>query len=746
MQLESPLVDRWKDLAPRKPPGAWLPRQPAPEDTALAEAAPMDVAPSAALIEEATGAAAPIAAARRADAARARTRFLSADGQTPTRLEQEVAMGTNDLLDVNFLDRCSLVRQAVGRITAESDKGRIRATGFLVAPGLVLTNHHVLPDDKVAGTGSIEFGYRYDVAGEMGATTRFELDPGRFFVADEDLDFAVVAVRQESTSGRALIADFGYLRLHPEPGKVRETDFVTIIQHPDGQPMQIALRENQVTRFQDADPFVQYEADTAHGSSGAPVFNDSLQIAALHSGGRIQRTADGEYVLRGGGSTPSLKGLSETDVVWEANAGVRVSFICRLLLEKARQEYSDTVPVLQQAMAGGDVLSRAVVAARTGTGPPAPPAAPPAPPSPQSPENESMSESSITTQPRESTGTLSGDGRGITIPLTLRVTLEDPRAASVRAGAPAGAAESALEAEASYMKIPVIYDGLETRGGYDPAFLELKDGATLPIPPLTEEGKKVAAPLLEGGGYELRYHKFSVLMHKDRRMAILTASNVDYHDEVRLINGKKPGRNQLNGFDKDYPEEWVTDARLSPRHQLPDVFFSEDRKAFDKGHLVRRDDVCWGRNFEDMQMSNGDTFHVTNCSPQIKGLNQHGEGEFNWGDLEIEIQAQTRAEKAVVFAGPVLDARDRWFRGLDEKGAVRVQVPSRYWKIVVAKGDDGRPQAFGFVIEQDVTGITEKEVAFGKEWKHRMVPISTITGYLRGWVDISALEKMDQHT
>ena len=79
-----------------------------------------------------------------------------------------------------------------------------------------------------------------------------------------------------------------------------------------------------------------YRADTAHGSSGAPVFNDSFQIAALHSSGRILRNERGEYALSNGGRAPTLDGLSEGDVVWEANVGIRVSRICAQLLSQAK--------------------------------------------------------------------------------------------------------------------------------------------------------------------------------------------------------------------------------------------------------------------------------------------------------------------------------------------------------------------------------------------------------------------------
>jgi hypothetical protein len=62
---------------------------------------------------------------------------------------------------------------------------------------------------------------------------------------------------------------------------------------------------------------------------------------------------------------------------------------------------------------------------------------------------------------------------------------------------------------------------------------------------------------------------------------------------------------------------------------------------------------------------------------------------------------------------------------------------------VVAKGTNG-PEAFGFVLEQDVVGITEKEYVVSSTWKAKKKKISVIAGYLRGWVDFSALEAIEK--
>ncbi len=308
-------------------------------------------------------------------------------------------------------------------------------------------------------------------------------------------------------------------------------------------------------------------------------------------------------------------------------------------------------------------------------------------------------------------------------------------APAVAPAAPAAPGEEALCA-------PIIYDGLETRGGYDPGFLDLDEGLTVPLPQLTPIGKKAVATL-EDGSNELKYHRFSVVIHKRRRLALFTAANVDWRPESRLIDGAKPTRKQLTGLGNDQ-ELWVTDPRIPEAHQLPDVFYSKDDGAFDKGHLVRREDVCWGTSFDDIQMANGDTFHTTNCSPQVAGFNRSGREPDNWGDLEKLVQTETRAEKAILFSGPVLADDDRVFNGRDVHGRVSIKIPHTFWKVVAAKGKNG-PEAYGFVLEQDLSAVpTTVEFAVPESWKGSLRSIAEIEALLSGLAKLTWLKKYDQ--
>jgi endonuclease G, mitochondrial len=315
------------------------------------------------------------------------------------------------------------------------------------------------------------------------------------------------------------------------------------------------------------------------------------------------------------------------------------------------------------------------------------------------------------------------------IPLRVSVTLGDGVLGLI-----AGAAQ--IEA----MRIPIIHGNIESRRGYQSNFLDLSDDE-IPLPTLTEAGRKVAATF-DDGAIELKYHKFSVVMHKKRRLALFTASNIDWRESSRMIDGRKPSRKELTGLGPNDQEQWVTDERIPDAHQLPDVFFTKDGGAFDKGHLVRRDDVCWGSTFDDIQMANGDTYHTTNCSPQVASFNQSAKGEDNWGDLENLVQKQTKAEKAIVFAGPVLAEDDPIFIGRDKRGEVHIQIPRKFWKIIVVKGDDG-PEAFGFTLEQDLSAVPT-EFIVPSQWKRYMCKIVDIEHLLNNLAKLSDLRRIDQ--
>jgi endonuclease G len=251
-------------------------------------------------------------------------------------------------------------------------------------------------------------------------------------------------------------------------------------------------------------------------------------------------------------------------------------------------------------------------------------------------------------------------------------------------------------------KEPIVdTSNYKTRKGFNVKFL----GLTTPFPTLTD--KSLAAPMIGSASVKVPYENFTVVMHKTRRLAIYTASNVDWNADARRPDKTRPksdySRNTLGGLADGDVEKWVSDRRLAAEHQVPDKFYKEDAQSFDKGHIVRRDDMCWGKDYALLQRANGDTYHLTNCSPQVKGFNQSREQGL-WGLLENMIQAQGKTEKYNVFAGPILAADDRFFNGKSDNGPLRLQIPTAFWKVVVF-AQNGKLKATAFVLEQDLSDV-----------------------------------------
>ncbi len=178
-----------------------------------------------------------------------------------------------NFLPVKFLDLGAKCADAVCRVVIRNNqyiKGY--GTGFLIAPGIIMTNNHVLGDIDAASTSVIEFGY------EEGETLqRVTLEPDRLFITNQRLDFTIVACDKEK------VKDLPHIPLLRSPATVTRNERVNIIQHPKGEMKQVVIHRNTVIRVKDK--VVHYKADTLPGSSGSPVFNDQWELVALHHAG-----------------------------------------------------------------------------------------------------------------------------------------------------------------------------------------------------------------------------------------------------------------------------------------------------------------------------------------------------------------------------------------------------------------------------------------------------------------------------
>lgn len=618
-------------------------------------------------------------------------------------LLERVIGKTRDFQLVEFLEQALYVSKAVGRIVTRLSGSRVSfGTGFMVSPRLLMTNHHVLTSADSAARSTVEFDFQRDRFGRAIAVRTFKLDPKAFFLNNKELDFALVAVSPDG-NGRPL-QHYGWCPLIKAPGKIIAGEPINIIQHPKGEMKQVVIRENRlIDPFEGLDLFFHYEADTEPGSSGSPVFNDQWEVVALHHSGVPKRNSKGDLLDIDGNVW--RKGDDPSRLEWVANEGVRVSKLVEFI-SKA-QVPATAKPLLEEFL---DAKPQPIDEIESTTR---------LHPRPPKPERRPRHEHESPPKPG------SGGSVELTIPLHITISLGLPEAGSLNLSIPKVDRDTEPDEDWLEKVEPDPSDPeYENRPGYDPEFL----GFEAPFPRLTNVTRPKAFPLPGVSGnsrFELKYHHYSILFNKDRKLAFAAGVNYDPTAPVQF---------QREGNDK-----WFYDPRVQPEEELQageDLYVGN---PLDRGHLVRRADAAWGDTEEEAKLANDDTFHFTNCSPQHEITNQGKvdkapPGLRLWGKLEDHVASQGKKNKRrlSVFNGPVFRSTDRKYRG--------VKLPKEFWKVVVFADDTGEPAAAAFVLTQKelIQGLEEEfQVGGFKTVQVRIRDLETKTdldfGPFRGW-------------
>jgi len=167
------------------------------------------------------------------------------------RTQLERLIGGNDLVSINYLDRGSLTARSICRIRLRNQSGDTVGfgTGFLIAPHVLLTNHHVISTGTDARFAQAEFDYELDVNGAEKLPAVFSILDAPPPIAVQELDFCIAAVADRSVDGKRGLGEFGCVPLNPAPGKAFIGEYLTIIQHPNGERKQVCVRENKLLKF-----------------------------------------------------------------------------------------------------------------------------------------------------------------------------------------------------------------------------------------------------------------------------------------------------------------------------------------------------------------------------------------------------------------------------------------------------------------------------------------------------------------
>ena len=594
-----------------------------------------------------------------------------------TRLAAERKIGTTlDFSDLPPNEQALAAGRPVARIVTLGRAGvepEGFATGFLVHPDLLLTNWHVFrTPDEADGTGAQFLFERVKDGIRTGLV--FELDRQRFFLNDRQLDYALVAVKARSVTD-AELGQFKFLPLIAAKGKILKGDPINIIQHPQGGPKQYATVNNRLLDLRD-DGFLLYETDTLEGSSGSPVFNRHWEVIGLHHSG-VPRMDGDQMVLRDGRRVPVDAEVADEEVDWIANEGIRTSALVDSL---RRQSLADPAQAQQLAKL---LESTDDPVAWIETASPAIPAPTPA--------TSAAVETAMPSTLIQISGPVTVTVGAVTAPLGDVASHMPSTAASADATrGVAGASpfrEKALRFDEDY--------GARSMKGYKSKFLK---GWTVPAPGIDRKRAAKLKPLSDSKGkktWVIPYYHYSLVMSEARRLLIWAASNVDYSESARQ---KTRTRAEYGG------ESWRLDPRIAlaaPGLQIEDRAFYEPAKKIDRGHIVRREDGCWGSTAKEAEYGNSDTYHYSNCTPQHMAFNQSKEKGL-WGRFENHIQSEVKAigGRMVVFAGPVLSDADP-VHGYEGQDSIR--VPMEFWKVVLCIAKEGaktKRYAYAFIFDQ----------------------------------------------
>lgn len=226
-------------------------------------------------------------------------------------------------------------------------------TGFLVAPNLLLTNHHVLNSVEVALKATAEFNFQVTEDDILDGppdnhppAVQFNLNPDRLFVTSKvgELDFSFVWIETEAAR------QFGTIPMTRGSFTISNGEPTYVIHHPGGSPKQVSLDDTEVMSINSA--MVLYAADTAGGSSGAPVMCDRGRLIALHHAWQSVGAVKTQF--------PTLTGqLNDGGVTNVVNEGIKLSAIAIDLerrIADGGEDASQAATVLS-AFNGSDTLT-----------------------------------------------------------------------------------------------------------------------------------------------------------------------------------------------------------------------------------------------------------------------------------------------------------------------------------------------------------------------------------------------------
>jgi V8-like Glu-specific endopeptidase len=220
-------------------------------------------------------------------------------GDVQPKLAEDTVRATSEALifgvpgdtrvDFAFIDHAHLIARSIARLTVPRIVNGVPVgqaaygTGWIIAPGILMTNHHVIEvrDGQPANLSDFQAQAErvtadFDYHTETGGAT-LKCQGSKLLTCSRELDYAVIELEQAEK-----IADRQPIPVVPAPRELHRGARVNIVQHPQGGPLRFAIRNNFFVRPSQRPAFVLYQTDTEPGASGSPACNDDWQVIALH--------------------------------------------------------------------------------------------------------------------------------------------------------------------------------------------------------------------------------------------------------------------------------------------------------------------------------------------------------------------------------------------------------------------------------------------------------------------------------
>jgi V8-like Glu-specific endopeptidase len=212
----------------------------------------------------------------------------------PAQPEVLIFSGPGEWVGASFFEQAQLACRRVARlmvprfIAGREASGLGLGTGWLVAPRLMLTNHHVIvardenePPPSEADfrrqSESVTAWFDYHREGQ----DHVDVKAVALVSSSETLDYALLRLAEAP-----LLADRQQLVLVQGRPNLGRGTRLNIVQCPGGGPLTFAIRNNFYVGPGEQAYHLRYLTDTREGSSGSPVLDDKWQVLAMHHGAR----------------------------------------------------------------------------------------------------------------------------------------------------------------------------------------------------------------------------------------------------------------------------------------------------------------------------------------------------------------------------------------------------------------------------------------------------------------------------